>query len=187
MDTVLDLIGAAIIAAIVMVGIANLNIYSSQIQFKSNSDLQLQMNAKTLADIMESDLRKIGYGYTGASPIITADPQEIKFYADIDSNNVVDTVSYLLSDSTAVSYTDNPSDRILYRVVNGDTSKGPSLGITNLKLSYLNILGNATAVADSIKYIKAELWVQSPTKVYDNDQQKYLFTYWELTINPRNI
>jgi hypothetical protein len=187
MDTILDLIGAAIIAAIVMVGIANLNIYSSQMQFKSNSDLQLQMNAKTLADIIESDLRKIGYGHKGASPIITADPQEIKFCADIDSNNVVDTVSYSLSDSTAVSYTQNPSERILYRVVDGDTLKAPSLGITNLKFSYLNIWGNVTTVPDSIKYIKAELWVQSPTKVYDNNQQKYLFTYWELTINPRNI
>ena len=156
-------------------------------QFKSNSDLQLQMNAKTLADIIESDLRKIGYGHKGASPIITANPQEIKFCADIDSNNVVDTVSYSLSDSTAVSYTQNPSERILYRVVDGDTLKAPSLGITNLKFSYLNIWGNVTTVPDSIKYIKAELWVQSPTKVYDNDQQKYLFTYWELTINPRNI
>jgi hypothetical protein len=186
MDTIIDLIGAAVIAGIVMVGIANLNIYSSQIQFKSNSDLTLQENAKTISDILDNDLRKIGYGYSGTS-IITASPQEIKFYGDIDSNNVVDQVEYVLSDSTDVSYTENPSDRILLRIVNGDTSKGPSLGITKLKFTYRNMSGNVTTALDSIKYIKAEIWVQSPTKVYENNEQKYLFTYWELTINPRNI
>ena len=186
MDTIIDLIGAAIIAGIVMVGIANINIYSSQVKFKSNSDLQLQENAKTLADILDNDMRKIGYGYSGTS-IITADSQDIKFYADIDSNNVVDQVEYVLSDTNSVSYTQNPEDRILYRIVNGDTSKGPSLGITKLRFTYKNLLGNVTTVLDSIKYIKAEIWVESPTKVYENGEEKYLFTYWELTINPRNI
>ena len=186
MDTIIDLIGAAVIAGIVMIGIANLNIYSSQIRFKSNSDLQLQQDAKTIADILDHDLRKIGYGYSGTS-IITADSQKIKFYADIDSNGVVDQVTYLLSDSSDVSYTENPSDRVLYRVVNSDTSKGPSLGITNLKFTYRDLSGNITTALDSIKYIKTEIWVQSPTKVYENGEEKYLFTYWELTINPRNI
>lgn len=186
MDTILDLIGAAIIAGIVMIGIANLNIYSSQVRFKSNSDLQLQQNAKTIADILDNDMRKIGYGYNGTS-IITADSQRIVFYGDIDSNNVVDQVEYVLSDTSNVSYTDNPSDRILYRIVNGDTSKGPSLGITDLRFTYRNTLGNVTTVLDSISYIKTEIWVQSPAKVYENGEDQYLFTYWELTINPRNI
>ena len=182
MDTIIDLIGAAVIAGIVMIGIANLNIYSSQIRFKSNSDLHLQQDAKTIADILDNDMRKIGYGYSGTS-IITADSQEIKFYADIDSNNVVDQVEYVLSDTSDVSYTENPSDRILYRIVNGDTSKGPSLGITKLRFTYKNLLGNVTTVLDSIKYIKAEIWVQSPEPV----NEKYIFTYWEMTINPRNL
>ena len=67
------------------------------------------------------------------------------------------------------------------------TSKGPSLGITNLRFTYRNTLGNVTTVLDSISYIKAEIWVQSPAKVYENGEDQYLFTYWELTINPRNI
>ena len=186
MDTLIDLIGAVVIAAIVMVGIANLNIYSSQVRFKSNSDLQLQQDAKTIADILDNDMRKIGFGYSGTS-IIAADSQKIKFYADVDSNDVVDQVEYVLSDTSDVSYTDNPDDRILYRIVNGDTSKGPSLGITKLRFTYKNLLGNVTTVLDSIRFIKAEIWVQSPAKVYENNEQKYLFTYWELTINPRNI
>ncbi len=186
MDTIIDLIGAAVIAGLFMLGIANINIYSSQMQFKSNSDLQLLQNAKTIADILGNDLGKVGYGYNNTA-IITAMPNKIKFYSDIDSNGVVDTLTYLLSDSTVVSNTENPSDKILYRVVNSDTSKGPSLGITDLRFTYKNILGNVTSALDSIKYIKTEIWVQSPSKVYEGQKYKYLFTYWELTINPRNI
>ncbi|HKI78739.1 MAG TPA: hypothetical protein VKA26_09380 [Ignavibacteriaceae bacterium] len=186
MDTILDLIGATIIAGLIMLGIANINIYSSQIRFKSDSGLKLQQDAKTIADILDNDLRKIGFGYSGTA-IITANEKKLKFYADIDSNGTVNQITYLLSDSTEVSNTENPSDKILYRVVDGDTSKGPSLGITDLKFTYNTLQGNTTTVPDSIKYIRAEIWVQTPTKVDDNGENKFLFTYWELTINPRNI
>ena len=186
MDTIIDLVGAAVIAALIMLGIANINIYSSQERFKSDSGLHLQQNAKTLADIIDSDLRKVGYGYNGTS-IIDAEQNKFSFYADIDSNGTVDQVTYLLSDSTAASYTPNPSDKILYRVVNGDTSKGPSLGITDLKFTYKTMNGTITTDPDSIKFIKAEIWVQTPNKVVEDGAEKYLFTYWELTVNPRNI
>lgn len=186
MDTIIDLVGAAVIAGLVMVGIANINIYSSQVKFRSDSGLRLQQDAKTIADIIDNDIRKVGFGYNGTA-VISAEQKKFKFYADIDSNGTVDQVTYLLSDSNAVSYTDNPSDKVLYRIVNGDTSKGPSLGITNLKFTYKTVNGDVTTVPDSIKFIKTEIWVESPTKVVENYEQKYLFTYWELTVSPRNI
>jgi len=124
MDTIIDLLGALVIAGFIILGISNLNVYSTDMRFKSNSELSLISNAKTLSDILENDLRKIGFNNSGYS-ILIANEQKIKFIADIDSNSVVDTVSYFLSDSLAVLYTENPRDKILYRIVNGDTSKGP--------------------------------------------------------------
>ena len=185
MDTIIDIIGATVIAGLVMLGIANLNVYSSQMRFKSDSDLKLQMDAKTISEILGNDLRKIGYAYTG-TPIITANEKEIKFYADIDSNNVMDIISFSLSDSNSV-ISENPNERILYRAVNADTSKGPSLGMVNLKFTYKDGNGNITSDPVMIKYIKAEIWVQSSSKVNENGTDKFISTYWELTINPRNI
>lgn len=186
MDTIIDLIGAIVIAGFIFLGISNLNIYSADMRFKSNSELSLISNAKALSDILENDLRKIGYKNNGCS-MLTANENKIKFIADVDSNGVVDTVSYILSGSLAVLYTENPKDKILYRIVNGDTSKGPSLGITDLKFVYKDLNGSITTVLDNIKYITAEIWIESPEPVgYDTDK-KYLFTYWELSINPRNI
>ncbi len=182
MSALIDIIGSMVIGAMVMMIFINLNIAKSNEQYSSNSELQLQQNAKTLADMLEYDLRKIGYNYTG-NPFITTDSSKISFYADIDNNGIIDKVTYLTGSPSEVSYTSNPNDRILYRVVNTDTSKGPSLGITKLQFDYFNSVGKRTAVQDSIKYIKTEIWVETPEKV----DKTYPFTYWEFTINPRNL
>lgn len=182
MNIVIDLVGAALIGGVILLGLVNLNIYSSQTKFSSDSELQLQRNAKTLAEIINHDLRKIGFNYAGTA-IITAEKNTLSFYSDIDTNNVTDIVTYTLSDSLQVPTTANPRDKILIRIVNSDTSKGPSLGLIDLTFKYKNALGTETAALDSIRYIEAEMWVETPEPVND----KYSFTYWEMTINPRNI
>lgn len=182
MNVLLDILGATLIGGIIFTMFFNLNMYSSQARYSSNTELQLMQNSKTLAEMLTYDLRKIGYKHKGQS-LITAQKKRISFYADIDTNGVEDVVGYALSDSTEVSFTSNPHDKVLLRVVNGDTAKGPSLGITDLRFSYLDVKQQPTAVLDDVKYIKAEIWVESPEPVND----KYIFTYWEMTINPRNM
>src|SRR5690606_29337485 len=88
----------------VMYLIMNLNIYTTNTKYVSDSELHLQQNAKTLAELLNHDLRKIGYKTSG-NAIISAEPKSIAFYSDIDSNGVVDVVKYMLSDSTDVSST----------------------------------------------------------------------------------
>lgn len=187
MSTILDLLGASVIGAMVILVMLNLNIYSSNVKFSSDSELRLQQNAKTLADIISYDLRKIGFKQSGLALII-AQPKKISFYADIDLNGVVDVVTYQLSDSLIVLSTKNPKDKILYRIVNNDTSKGSSLGLVDINFDYLTTNGITTANLDSVKYINAELFVESADMVKDaRGNSNYLFTYWELTIKPRNI
>ena len=187
MSTILDLIGSAVIGTAVILLMLHLNMYSSNIKFSSDSELRLQQDAKTLADIVSYDLRKVGFRKSGTA-MITAQPKKISFYSDIDSNGIVDVITYQLSDSLLVNNTTNPRDKILYRIVNNDTSKGPSLGLVDLNFEYRNVTGNITVNLDSIKYINAELWVESLEMVKDpKGKNNYLFTYWELTINPRSI
>lgn len=182
MDTLLDLLGASFIGGMVILIMVNIYIYSSQKGFASSQDLRLQQNAKTLAEIVNNDLRKVGYKYKGTA-IAVAQPTKFSFYGDIDSNGTADQVTYLVGDSTEATGTQNPHDIVLCRIVNGDTAKGPSLGLTKLKFSYRNIFGNFTSVLDSIKYINIEMWIETTEPV----DGKYPFTYWEMKINPRNI
>lgn len=182
MNIILDLLGASLIGGIVMLLIVNLNAYSTETKYSSDADLRLQQDAKTLAEIINDDLRKIGYKYDGTA-ITEADSQRVSFYGDIDNDGSMDQVTYFLGTKEEASLTPNPDDRVLYRVVNNDTIGGPTLGLTDLRFSYLNKEEQETAYADSICYIKAEIWVETILPVNDD----YPFTYWEMTINPRNI
>ncbi len=182
MNVLLDILGSTIIGGLIALMLLNFNIFQSNTKFASDSELQLQQNAKTLAEIINYDLRKIGYDYSNTS-IVQADSERISFFSDIDRNGSTDSVSYFLGDSTEVTETTNPKDRILYRVVNSDTIKGPSLGLTKAKFSYLDEVYSETATLTDIKYVKAELWIESIEPV----GEEYLFTYWEMTINPRNL
>ena len=178
----LDLMGSAIIAGLMVIMLMKFNIYQSTTKFASDSELQMQQNAKTLAEIIDHDFRKIGYDYDSTS-IFQADSERVSFFSDIDRNGSIDSVSYFLGDASEVTGTTNPKDRILYRVVNADTIKGPSLGLTKAKFSYLDEVYTETTTLTDIKYVRAELWVESIEPV----GEEYIFTYWEITINPRNL
>ncbi len=182
MNVILDILGASLIGGIVMLLVVNLNAYSQETKYASDADLRLQQDAKTLAEILNDDLRKIGYKYSGTA-ITEAGQQRISFKGDINNDGIMDQVTYFLGSKDDADATPNPNDRVLFRVVNNDTTGGPTLGLTDLRFSYLNSKEIATAVPDSVCYVKAEIWVETVLPVGG----EYPFTYWEMTINPRNI
>jgi hypothetical protein len=193
MAIIFDLLGSTIIGGLLLLMIIKMNLFMSNSSYYSDNELKMQQNAKTIAEILNHDLRKIGYKNQGTS-ILTAQPKKVKFLADMDApgtagHGVIDVVEYYLGDSTEVTATPNKKDKILYRIVNADTIGGPSLGLVDLKFSYLNGSGVTTASMDSIRYIKAEFWVEPLEPVFNfiTGIQDSVFTYWELTIYPRNI
>jgi len=195
MHFLLDLMGSTLIAGIVFLLIFKLNLYSSSANFYSDNELRLQQNVKTLAEVMNHDLRKIGYKYDGTA-IVTAEPSRLQFYADMNApgtygHGTMDFVEYYLGDSTQASSTANQRDKVLYRILNYvDTLGGPTLGLVDFKFSYLDSRGVVTTYLDSIRYVKAEFWVE-PYEYISNyltgQPDSSQFTYWELTINPRNL
>ena len=195
MNYLLDIMGSSLIAGILFLLIFKMNVYTSNANYYSDNELKLQQNVKTLAEVLNYDLRKIGYKHNGTA-IVTADPTRIRFYADLEApgtygHGTVDFVEYFLGDSLDALGTANQKDKVLYRVLNSvDTLGGPTLGLVDLKFSYLDNHGFPTAFLDSIKYVKAEFWVEPYEFINDfgtGQQDSSQFTYWELTINPRNI
>lgn len=182
MNILLDLMGSTIIGGLIVSMLINFNVYQSNSIISSDSELQLQQNAKTLAEILNHDFRKIGYRYDNTA-FVEADSERISFYSDVDRDGNIELVTYMLGDTTEVSGTTNPRDRILYRIVDNDTIKGPSLGLTKAKFSYFNGSGVETTTLSEIQYVKAELWIETIEPIDGG----HPFTYWELTINPRNL
>lgn len=190
MNILIDLLGSTFIGGMVFLLIFKLNIYSSNQRFASDSELQLQQNAKTQAEILNYDLRKIGYACDSTS-IAVADSEKLTFYSDIDRNGSVDVVTYFVNkDPKLTSGTTNPNDVVLCRAVNSDTLTGPSLGLRRIKFSYLDEKAHPTTTIGDIKFIKTELWLETSEPVetiFTTTENPYPFTYWEMTINPRNI
>jgi hypothetical protein len=194
MSVLIDILGSTFIGGFIILLILKMNLYSQNVSLTSDTELKLQQNAKTLAEIIDYDLRKVGYN-VDSTAIITADSNKIKFYADMNEPGTVgygsiDVVEYFISDPSKSLATTNPKDVVLTRVLNGtDTLGGPSLGLVKLIFSYYDHKLSETTYLDSIKYIKAEFWVESlePIEVNFGTQTGYPFTYWEMTINPRNI
>ncbi len=193
MQTILDLLGSFFIGGILLLMIMNFNLYTLSTSISSDKELVLQQNAKTIAEIVSRDLRKIGYNYTG-SAIITADSNKIKYYADMQApgtagHGVIDVVEYVVVSADEKSGGDSTNVNLV-RIMNSvDTLYGPHLGLTKFKFSYFDRYGVTTAIKDSIKYVKAEFWVH-PTIKFKNvfiTPVDSTFTYWELTISPRNI
>ncbi len=194
MSALLDILGSTFIGGMILLLIIKLNLYSTSVSYNSDNELKLQQNAKTIAEILNHDLRKIGYNHTGTA-ILVADSTRLKYYADINApgttgHGTVDVVEYTVLDSTYATGTSNTRDIVVTRVVNStDSITGPSLGLVKLRFSYFNGAGVKTAVLDSIKYVKVEFWVE-PTEKINNfltGVPDSTFTYWEMTINPRNI
>ena len=182
MNILLDLVGSTIIGALIVSMLLNFNVFQSNAMISSDSELRLQQNAKTIAEILNHDFRKIGYRYDNTA-FVEADSERVSFYSDVDRDGNIELVTYMLGDTTEVPGTTNLRDRILYRIVDSDTISGPSLGLTKAKFSYFSGSGVETTTLSEIQYVKAELWIEGVEPV----DGKYPFTYWELTINPRNL
>lgn len=190
MAVLIDILGSSFIGGLVLLLILKLNLFASSNGVSSDNELRLQQNAKTLAEIIDYDFRKIGFNYSGTA-ILTADSNRIKYLAPLTRTSAVDTVEYYTSDSTKALGTENPRDVLLYKKINGVKQDGPSLGLTKIKFTYLDQYNVVTNILANIRYIKVELWVESTIPEMEsrfvNPNHPYLFTYWEMKINPRNI
>lgn len=188
MNTLIDLMGSFIIGGLVLLMGLNFGLFSSEVKHGSDAELQVQGNAAAIAEMLDYDLRKVGFNYDGVA-VLEALPKRFSFLGDVDSNGVVDQVTYFMGDSTEVPSTENPRDRMLYCVINGDTLGRPALGLVDIKFTYHTVNGTVTTVPAQVKYVEAEIWVESPYKIKNeiNGNYEYLFTYWEMKISPRNI
>lgn len=194
MGTLFDIIGSSFIGGMILLLVLKLNLFISSASIASDNELRLQQNAKTFAEILNHDFRKIGYNYDGTA-IITADEEHIRFVGDLERPGEtgygdIDTVEYFIKDASYSQGTSNPDDIILVRVLNdADSITGASLGLVKLKFSYLDSLSINTVDLTKIKYIRTELWIEplDPVKNFITGEEDSVFTYWEFTINPRNI
>jgi hypothetical protein len=116
--------------------------------YNNSGELSLQQNLATVAQILETDFRKIGYcaDYNKfpdpSKAVLHADVSSIKFLTDLDLDTNMDSIRYYLGPASELNSTPNPRDRLLYRVVNNEVPKSSNLGVTQFYMNYFDALGD---------------------------------------------
>lgn len=146
-NTILDVIGSIIIAGILMLSIFRLQNSSTEDLYRGTGNLTAQTNLATVVQILESDLRRIGYCAdwqkipVPTEAILYADSTSIRYLTDINNDGSIDTMHYYFDFNKDIPETPNPRDRFLYIVSNSESPVDVNMGITQFKMEYYNALG----------------------------------------------
>jgi len=190
MGYLLDIVGSFIIAGMVVMILLAVNINntasSSVILFTTLE----QRKVTDVSELIEYDFYKIGYRIPDEK-IAIADSNEIKFYTDINNDDVVDSVHYYLGELTDLSSTTNPNDKPLHRRRNDTDSLSTKIPVVDFNLSYFDSIGNSldyasltsSGVRELIKSIKIKITVESD-EMYD---EQYRTSEWKKKISPKNL
>ncbi len=184
MSSHLNLIGSIIIGGLLFLTINRFSASMTQNSQERLLDSITGKNIDAIARVIEFDFNRIGLGVPGTTqPIIRADSTRITFLSDINENGVVDTLRYILSDTSSANGTQNPIDKILYRVLNDESQNDAALGVTKFKLKYFTFMGYETSNLSQIRTIEISLTVES-TIPYDN---RYSRCLWQSRFSPPNL
>jgi hypothetical protein len=180
MSTYLDIVGSVIIAGLLMLTFATFMGDRQVAVMNSSNQSTVQLQSDNAAEVLMSDLRKLGY-MVATKPVLTCQPRAMIFLGDIDNNGSIDTVKYRMGGP--VPSTPNPRDSLICRQVNNQLESQSDLGITNLRFVYVDASGNETTTASMVKSIQVRMTVQSRYPV----DGVYQSISSDLRISPKNI
>ena len=187
MGTLLDIIVSLVIGGSLLLIAFTATDTATQEFFNLNSDAIVQSQLTRVSDIMEFDLRKMGFGIPESQLndiLQTTTPTHLKFIAqlnhDADSyvkipgvntfDSVPDTVEYKITPYETISFTD--TSITLYNInrkviISGITTSNMGIGkIGNRNVfRYLDQTGKPTGVKSSIKMVEVTLSAFNPRVV----------------------
>ena len=193
-STLLDIIGSMIIGGILLNITLRLNDAATEKTYNNGAELSLQENMAVVAQMLETDFRKIGFCADWnkfpdpSKAVVYADESSIKYLTDLDSDTNMDSIRYFLGPTSELLSTPNPRDRMLYRVANNEAPLTSNLGVTQFRLVYFDALGDTIAppitTAGLINSIEINLTVES-VAAYD---EKYSSAFWrQIRLVARNL
>ncbi|PIU45997.1 MAG: hypothetical protein COS95_00805 [Ignavibacteriales bacterium CG07_land_8_20_14_0_80_59_12] len=184
MAILLDLLGATVVGSLLILTLVSYQGNVSEFAVLNNNERIVQQNLVSIVELLENDLRKIGYSRGGPQvpdPVLVHDSTRIKFLADINDNGTLDTVAYWLGSLGQIPYTPEHPFRILYRQVTSVDNVpawtvgpvGSHLGVTKFRLDYYQADG--ATPAPPYQVIRVTLKIESPYALGD----KYAVAVWQ--------
>ncbi len=198
MAVLIDILSSVFIGGFIILMAFGILDSTNKFLYSHNDDLIVQESLTSINTILEYDLDKMGFGVPeNQNVVLWADSAHIQFLADLDRNWQSDTVEYYVGSATELSHSPNPSDRFLYRKVNGLPTNGFAIGVvTDFHFTYLTQDGKIVDTSNplnlkTIKMIRTTMRIESPA-VYGNEAQpeksEYRTAFWQETnLASRNL
>jgi hypothetical protein len=181
----LDIIGSFVFGSLLALNVMRLNADMAERSYKGLLGYGVQYQAAALAQVVEEDLRKMGYGVSGTA-IVQADSAQLRFLADLEADGQVDTLHYYRGGTDEAAETSNPEDCVLYRAQSGQATQELRLGVTRFALSYFDAEGDSLALPVTlaeVRRIRLDLTVES-AEPYDTT---YAQAFIQLRVRPKNL
>jgi hypothetical protein len=176
--SLIDIISAMLVGSILL--LVSIKAMDAGLQqfVNHNTDAIAQDELIGMTEIIQNDLRKMGYGIPEAdqaSIIQSAQSANIQFLSILNSaDEIPDTVDYLVAELDTITFVDTLM--VLYGItrtvkISGSSTVSGIVGvITNNDIfSYLDQMGEETAVVQSIKMVEVTLVAMNPN-VYLSDE-----------------
>ena len=192
MSTFFDVIASTIVFGILALTVARVQNNINATMYENQFNFVTQTNAVELARQIEWDFSKIGHHVTGQK-ILWADSTGLRFYADLRNNSVINDITYLCGDTSALHGAKNPNSFPLYRR-SGLQTVQQNWGLTYFRITYFDsayqkIQTPITTLAriQAIKAIDVAFKIESSEPVYSASDTTWAAVTWEKTIVPRNL
>lgn len=176
----LGLITSFIVGGMLLLSMVALSSRISQNSGNTTLDFVAKSNVSTVSEMLQSDLRRIGFGVSGTA-ITSMSATQITFRTTFNTDSTL-TITWQYFPTDSVTTTENPNDRPLHRIVNGVTTDIPMV-VTGFTLAYTDAAGSETAIPANVKNIRVSLTCASAFQYGDY----YGLGYWEGIISPRAI
>lgn len=174
------IVTSLIVGGMLMASMLALSARLSQNAGNTSLDLVAKTNVQTVSDIVQADVRRIGFGVAGV-PILVMNDSTLSFRSTYNTDSTL-TVTWQFLGSQPVAGTEHPDDRILRRTVDGVVTDIPMV-VTGFELAYFDAAGAATAVPADVRTIRIRITTGSPVEYADY----YGISHWEGTISPRAL
>lgn len=187
MGSWITLIGSIVIGSMVLLSFQRFNNDVSRDTYIQTLDYIAYNNLDEVKSVVEYDFSRIGLGINDPreNVVTEAAATAVTFKLDSDGNGTLETMRYYLSNTTDSNalQTENPNDKILYRVVNGGSPQIVASGLTAFKIQYFNSDGAETATLPAIRTFVVSMTVESD---YGADAD-YPKLFWQGRITPPSL
>jgi hypothetical protein len=177
MQSMIDILGAMMIGSILLLMAMSSLDAGLQRFVNHNADAIVQNELAGLSEIIQEDLRKMGYGIPEAESgdiIQIAQANRLKFLSRVNSDAVADTIEYLISALDTITFID--TSIVLYgitrtvTIASGSTNSGHvgTISIPTI-FRYLNQVGVEVVLITATRMVEVTLVSLNPN-IYLSDE-----------------